>query len=144
MVWTPELIEQLKGQWALGLSITQIGKNLGLTRNAVVGKAHRLGLSKRESPIQKSTTPRPQPAPVIAPPVTVPAMAAAVAPPPPRKVAVDPNYRGPKCKWPVGDPKTTDFHFCAAPSLDGYPYCSEHCAAAYTNWHVEHKQTKAA
>jgi GcrA cell cycle regulator len=50
MVWTDEKVKALVQLWESGQSITQIGKALGMTRNAVVGKAHRIGLAKRASP----------------------------------------------------------------------------------------------
>ncbi|MGQ3071658.1 MAG: GcrA family cell cycle regulator, partial [Ferrovibrionaceae bacterium] len=79
MGWTAEKIEQLNKLWSEGMSITEIGKILGMTRNAVVGKAHRLGLAKRPSPIARAPGPRPaaQPAPAAQPtrPVVAPAPA---------------------------------------------------------------------
>ena len=51
--WTEERLEKLKTLWDSGLSISQIGEQLGVTRNAVAGKAHRLKLPKRQSPISK-------------------------------------------------------------------------------------------
>ena len=56
--WTDERLEKLRKLWDKGLSISQIGEELGVTRNAVAGKAHRLKLPKRQSPIAKkySTT----------------------------------------------------------------------------------------
>ncbi|WP_371833230.1 GcrA family cell cycle regulator, partial [Ferrovibrio sp.] len=57
MVWTDEKVKLLVQLWDSGQSITQIGKALGMTRNAVVGKAHRIGLAKRASPIMRSDKP---------------------------------------------------------------------------------------
>ena len=55
-VWNEERLGQLTKLWGQGLSITQIGLKLGVTRNAVVGKVHRMGLPKRQSPIAVSYT----------------------------------------------------------------------------------------
>ena len=52
--WTGERLDELKKLWAEGLSISQIGEALGVSRNAIAGKAHRMGLPKRPSPISKS------------------------------------------------------------------------------------------
>ena len=52
--WTEERLDKLKKLWDSGLSISQIGEQLGVTRNAVAGKAHRLKLPKRQSPISKT------------------------------------------------------------------------------------------
>ena len=54
--WTDDRLETLKTLWDEGLSISQIGQRLNVTRNAVAGKAHRLGLPKRQSPISSSAT----------------------------------------------------------------------------------------
>lgn len=159
MGWTAEKIEQLNKLWSEGMSITEIGKILGMTRNAVVGKAHRLSLAKRPSPIARAPGPRPavQQAPVApARPVAAPVAAIAAAPvaeaaPPPPKPAMPvmsppsrprpaPAFRaarianGPACRWPLGDPKSPDFHFCGSPSIEGKPYCEKHCAMAYSGW----------
>ena len=107
MVWTQEKIEQLRRHWRDGMSITDIGRKLAMSRNAVVGKAHRLGLAARASPILRR-----------------PEAVAAAAPPRP----------GPHCKWPIGDPRTDRFGFCSKESLPGRPYCADHCAQAYATW----------
>ena len=67
MGWTDERVELLKKLWADGLSASQIAAELGgITRNAVIGKVHRLGLSGRaKSP--SSTAPRPRKAPFLGP-----------------------------------------------------------------------------
>lgn len=173
MVWTDEKIKMLEQLWETGQSITQIGKALGMTRNAVVGKAHRIGLAKRASPIVRSDKPAaPKPAPSVhhhtqhhAPQHHAPRQAAshssgngaASAPaarepspanhsPAPEKpaqqlsaamlAALTPTS-GPRCKWPIGDPKSAEFDFCSKVALPGKPYCAEHCAQAYTNWNPE-------
>ena len=53
-VWDEEKLQKLKSLWDEGLPITKIGIELGVSRNAIAGKAHRLGLPKRNSPISKS------------------------------------------------------------------------------------------
>ncbi|SOD96739.1 GcrA family cell cycle regulator [Caenispirillum bisanense] len=115
MVWNDERIELLKSLWAEGLTTGEIGKQLGVSKNAVVGKAHRLGLKGRPSPIKRTK----KPAKPEAPPKQVE--------PPPSLV----DLAAHTCRWPIGDPRDADFHFCGKPALTGKPYCGEHAAIAY-------------
>ncbi|EQB18219.1 hypothetical protein RLDS_02950 [Sphingobium lactosutens DS20] len=59
MSWTDERIDQLKAMWERGLTASQIAEELGgVSRNAVIGKAHRLGLQSRPSPVKANETPK--------------------------------------------------------------------------------------
>lgn len=64
MEWNEEVIARLRALWDEGLSTAEIGRRLGVSKNAVVGKAHRLGLPPRPSPIRRATevpaAPRPR------------------------------------------------------------------------------------
>ena len=133
MSWTDEKIEDLKKLWAKGLSTAEIGRELGVSKNAVVGKSHRLGLKPRPSPISGKAA---EAAPAA------PAAKAAAAPAKP-KAAKAPKAKetekigdiidlGPHmCRWPFGDPGDDDFHFCGRQVAPSKPYCPEHCAVAY-------------
>lgn len=148
MAWTEERIAQLKAGWEGGMTASQIAEALGegVSRNAVIGKAHRLGLESRPSPVKgtEDATPAPTPAKAAAP------VAATVAPTAPAATAVAkaPATKKPArtgkaarttlldlnekiCKWPIGHPGDADFHFCGKPSQAGFPYCTEHCLIAY-------------
>ena len=57
-VWDEEKLNKLRKLWDEGLPITKIGNEIGVSRNAIAGKAHRMGLPKRNSPISKSGDPR--------------------------------------------------------------------------------------
>lgn len=87
MSWTDERIETLKKMWDSGMTATQIAEELGgVSRNAVIGKAHRLGLPSRPSPVKPNeakaeTAPRPTPAPAPAPAAAAPQPAAPKAAP---------------------------------------------------------------
>lgn len=143
MSWTPERIGELEKLWAEGLSTAEIGRQLGVSKNAVVGKAHRLGLPGRQSPIDakrraaKKAAAKPRTAPVARKPAPTrpqarrpePQQAAASAPPPRPKRKT--KHSGPACQWPFGDPRLPGFHFCGEPAVPGKPYCDEHCARAY-------------
>jgi GcrA cell cycle regulator len=124
MTWTEERIAELIRLWEAGHSASHIGKVLGVSKNAVIGKAHRLKLPPRPSPIRRSATPRaPRAAPV---PKRVPKMPAR-----PIMRAARAHGGASSCLWPIGDPSTPDFHFCGAQAEPGKPYCLEHCARAY-------------
>ena len=53
MAWTDEMVEDLRRMWKEGLTTGEIGKRLNVSKNSIVGKVHRLGLSGRPSPIKK-------------------------------------------------------------------------------------------
>ena len=153
MSWTDERVELLKKLWAEGLSASQIAGELGgVTRNAVIGKVHRLGLSGRAKTARPST-PRPRkprapnrtmrprervigntalkaealPAEELAPrPEALPDV---VVPMMKKLNIMQLNER--TCKWPVGDPTTDDFHFCGCAAKPGLPYCEYHARIAY-------------
>ena len=124
MSWTDDRIELLRRLWDQGRSASQIADELGMgvSRNAVIGKAHRLGLRARPSPV------KPEPA-RPATPAPAPVKKAKPAPKPTRVSLLDLNER--ICKWPIGHPGDEDFHFCGRPVNPGTPYCPEHCAQAY-------------
>jgi GcrA cell cycle regulator len=147
MGWTDERVETLKKLWQDGLSASQIAKQLGgVTRNAVIGKVHRLGLSGRAIPSKPARpvfkAPRPQRAAAAAPsaprriaePVETEAAAPATAPV--RYVDEAPGSAtvltlgAHMCKWPIGDPSSDSFTFCGRRCSDG-PYCTEHARVAY-------------
>lgn len=114
MAWTDEQIDTLRKLWGEGLSTSEIGRQLGVSKNAVVGKAHRLGLPSRPSPIKRAVA-------------SAPARAT-------RKVVSVPKEsapKGPTCQWPIGHPNEPGFRFCGKPSLSAKPYCQEHYDIAY-------------
>lgn len=148
MDWSAEAIERLRALWAEGHSTAEIGRRMGISKNAVVGKAHRLNLSARPSPIRREpgekpavATPRapripalrttlPQPRVLTAPPAVVPAPIALTAPS--TTVRAFPRFASKRsCCWPLGEPGTTEFRFCSGEAMNGKPYCTEHAAVAY-------------
>lgn len=140
MTWTDERVAELMRLWEAGRSASEIGRLLGVSKNSVVGKAHRMKLKARPSPIKRGSAPqvrRVAVAHAAKPAVQAPAVqkpmerrVAAPAPRPARPVARA-SGKGPNCLWPIGDPGDQDFHFCGAPAVPGKPYCDEHCARAY-------------
>ena len=120
-VWTDERLEKLKELWTQGLSISQIGEALGVSRNAIAGKAHRMGLPKRPSPISWPKVEKPK---VVMPEVTENL--------PLRLELRQLEWSRSKCCWPTGDPKKNGFSFCGDAIVPGKPYCLTHCQEAYT------------
>ncbi len=142
MTWTEERVAELMRLWEAGRSASEIGRLLGVSKNSVVGKAHRMKLKARPSPIKRGSTPQvrrsaaaamPKPAAQApAAPKQVQERPAAPAPAPrPSRPVARTNGKGPSCLWPIGDPGDQDFHFCGEPAVPGKPYCDEHCARAY-------------
>jgi GcrA cell cycle regulator len=156
MSWTEERVELLRKLWSEGLSASQVAAELGpgITRNAVIGKIHRLGLAERAKTVV-SSRPRMVKAPRqavqtrSAAPVsfTVGNTALAFAPETlavarqrPEEEVVIPmservtlmELRESTCRWPIGDPTTPEFRFCGGPSpVGGGPYCAYHARVAY-------------
>jgi GcrA cell cycle regulator len=148
MDWTTEAIDRLRGLWGEGHSTAEIGRRMGISKNAVVGKAHRLALPARPSPIRREASAPPRPAPArrqTLPPLRValrepvqilrrpePPVAAPVAPAlvaPARQTVFRTVAKS--CCWPIGEPGTKAFRFCSAEAMVGKPYCGEHAALAY-------------
>ncbi len=157
--WTEERLETLKKLWTEGVSITQIGEALGVSRNSIAGKVHRLGLIKRQSPILGSTakktaqksappvakkdappaakktpdkTPDKTPAKKTFVPITPPDPIIWAEDQPLKLVLRNLDWSRNKCSWPTGDPQNTDFKFCGKKVVAGKPYCNDHCFEAYT------------
>jgi GcrA cell cycle regulator len=137
MAWTDERITLLRALWTEGLSASQIAERLGgVTRNAVIGKAHRLGLSGRPSPVKTeraaapaASSPSPRPITVVPTPPAVATQATVEADPPIRASLLTITDR--MCKWPHGHPGERDFYFCGRRTNPGQSYCAEHTVRAY-------------
>ena len=151
MSWTDERVEMLKKLWADGLSASQIAAELGgITRNAVIGKVHRLGLSGRakspSSAVPRARKPRThsQMLRVARPAMrgntalahayeyeveSEPELVDNVIPIGQRRTLLELTEA--TCRWPIGDPGSTDFFFCGGQSLTNLPYCAYHSRVAY-------------
>jgi GcrA cell cycle regulator len=171
MSWTDERIELLRKLWLDGMSASRIASELanGLTRNAVIGKVYRLGLSGRAKPqggasgmvevaprahikpahraaaaaplatpvVHGNTAlafnPSPSPIPVAAEPVPEMSEDVVVAFAEPVTIV---DLRESMCRWPIGDPGTSEFRFCgAAKRVGAGPYCAHHAGIAYQPQH---------
>ena len=120
MAWTSDKIKQLTKLWNKGKSTVEIARELGISKNAVVGKVHRLGLDARPSPIRVPKT--------IVP---IPAKSTQKSHQKEKISLLDLKINS--CRWPYGEPGTDDFHFCGKDAQTGKPYCPEHCKIAYTS-----------
>jgi GcrA cell cycle regulator len=155
--WTDDRVELLGRLWAEGQSASQIAAVLGggVTRNAVIGKVHRLGLSGRgktgAAPVAaRPAKPTRSPSHPMAmdgaringtPDVVAGEAKVEVRPPaawqkseiaiPETRLVTILELRDSMCKWPIGDPSRADFGFCGQRSATGLPYCSAHCQVAY-------------
>ena len=154
--WTDDRVALLRRLWEDGQSASKIAAQLGgVTRNAVIGKVHRLGLAGRARGGEETSAAAPQPSKVIeietaiavvetqAPePVAIvshrpaPSFPAPAPTPAPTPLAVSQrvtimDLRESMCRWPLGDPTTPEFRFCGARSITGLPYCTHHAEIAY-------------
>ncbi len=156
LTWTEERIELLRQLWNEGLSASQIAAELGggVTRNAVLGKAHRLGLIRDEANEASSLHSRKPTRPPDSSPTAEPP---ALQEPPPapltanqqpaaqlakmrfQEEVVVPRSEGvtimelreAMCRWPLGDPTTPEFRYCGVHAVEGLPYCAHHAQIAY-------------
>lgn len=134
--WTDEAIETLKFLWAEGHSAAQIAGRIGVTRNAVIGKIHRLGLAARPPRPRASKPAAPRRAAVRRPVLR----AAFIADPGDADIscgneeltgeATLMSLGANMCRWPIGDPALAEFRLCGR-AADGGPYCAHHARLAY-------------
>jgi GcrA cell cycle regulator len=139
--WTRERVATLERLWTDGLSASEISARLpGTTRNAVLGKLHRLGHVRRGGPmasvqihkpkrLSAPTARRPKPPPAS----TLRRSAAMPTAPMPTwagEVTSLEALQSWHCRWPIGDPQEPGFAFCGRP-VAIRPYCGDHRAVAY-------------
>ena len=148
--WTSERIEILKKLFDAGLSCSQIAGEIGTTRNAVIGKMHRLGLSRPKNLLaNRIKAPRAAPdgwrAKALRPKLrglSIGAqrdmLRAAYPGPSDNEAPIDSPHkcsllelRPAQCRWPIREPGAADFAFCGNPSSDGVSYCAGHARLAY-------------
>lgn len=129
--WTQERIDRLKALWSEGQTADQIARDLanGISRSAVLGKVHRLGLSggrasvKAKPRVGASAAPTSRPRPTVA---ARPEAGVAAE----RGMATLLSVRRCECRWPYGDPKGGDFSLCGRRVVRGV-YCGPHAGIAY-------------
>jgi GcrA cell cycle regulator len=153
MAWNDERVDALKKLWADGLSASQIAGRLGgVTRNAVIGKVHRLGLAGRATTSRmKSHRPRVRTAQASKRLMRTRPTSMGNSPlrnlylgdtepyvPPAEELVIPVNERKyiqtlteSCCRWPIGDPQQPEFHFCGKTKIPGLPYCEIHARRAF-------------
>jgi GcrA cell cycle regulator len=145
--WTTERLEQLKGCIGAGLSCSQIAAQIGVSRNAVIGKMNRLGLSRPRNVLAKEPEAK-RPAwrtrggaGNVTRIFSQHRILVELPPEPPGRSEVVSIHDGRgcsllelspgKCRWPISEPGAQDFCFCGSPQVEGLPYCVGHSRIAY-------------
>ena len=137
MSWTEEKVEKLKELWSKGHTASQIAETLGdTTRNAVIGKAHRLNLEARAPSKQssQSSTSQSKPSRRGSAPISRKAKF--------QSILLDKNFEPENpnsleeltdqtCKWPIGHPNEEKFYFCGRKPEGEFPYCKLHVLYAF-------------
>ena len=141
--WTDERVELLKRRFEAGLSCRQIADDIGVSRNAVIGKLSRLNLTREKA--RDARRPAPKAAAKGHRPGTVPRlrcqMRLALYAEPQPAADDEPIHNGhccsllelsdARCRWPISTPGADDFRFCGNPPVEGLPYCAGHTRLAY-------------
>ena len=145
--WTPARIALLRALWAEGLSTAAIGQHLQVSKNAVIGKVHRLHLPSRPSPVRahqaggagtRTVPPVAPPPPIVL--ATLPKQTSNPEPVPTplgveagviRPVSMPRPRPQRPCAWPLGHPGTSGFRYCGEDAVPTKPYCEQHCCRAY-------------
>lgn len=143
MAWTEKMVDDLRRLWAEGLTASEIAKKIGVSKNSIVGKVHRLCLKARPSPIKKKDdeleaveeqileTPEEEIAEEVVELVVVEEVKPEHKKCRSKEHVQLVNLDGHTCRWPIGDPRDDDFCFCGKRVKIGQTYCEEHAAIAY-------------
>jgi GcrA cell cycle regulator len=143
--WTEERVELLKTHFAAGLTCREIAGEIGVSRNAVIGKLSRLNLTHdgsddpaRAARKNAARGPRPKAAPRTGPRLQYQMLLAVYGEPAPDGEPIDSAHccsllelSEEKCRWPISTPGAADFCFCGNMPVEGLPYCVGHTRLAY-------------
>jgi GcrA cell cycle regulator len=137
--WTSERIEQLRLCVSAGLTCAQIAAELGVSRNAVIGKLNRLGLSRGRAPAARRTERVSPPRPLAIASQRQVLRAVYAEPPPAVEAPVVVSLRRcsllelthATCRWPVSGDDAPEIYFCGNTAVPGMPYCAGHVRMAY-------------
>ena len=142
MDWTDERIAALKSMWLEGMSASQVARRLGgVSRNAVIGKVHRMGLAGRDVPSRPRSLGGRPPSRLGVRPAMAPAIRTSAKRNPQLQIMVAPFEVEPSatiltlgehaCRWPIGDPESRDFGFCGRARSGHGSYCAGHTQVAF-------------
>ena len=138
MSWNQQKVEDLKKLWNDGVATSRIGEQLGFTKNAVIGKAFRLGLERRQNSRKKISQPSSFSSTTLYRETSTSSSSISVKKDPIRRrekfsfkksIVGTGNFRS--CQWPIGDPLEEGFHYCGGQNIPTKPYCIEHFKKAY-------------
>jgi GcrA cell cycle regulator len=137
--WTTDRIELLKSHFAAGLSCREIANEIGVSRNAVIGKLSRLNLTREKKPeIRRAGAKRDRPRSVPRLQYRILRRLFSEAPPAEEDEAIRSEQHcsllelsEARCRWPINSPGEEDFCFCGNQPLEGLPYCAGHSRLAY-------------
>ena len=139
MSWNTQKVEDLKKLWNEGVATSRIGEQLGFTKNAVIGKAFRLGLERRQNSRKKTAHSQSVSSVTTYRETSVPGNSQIS---PKREVtrrrekfsfkkSIVGTGSFKSCQWPIGDPLEEGFHYCGGQNIPTKPYCIEHYKKAY-------------
>ena len=138
MSWNQQKVEDLKKLWNDGVATSRIGEQLGFTKNAVIGKAFRLGLERRQNSRKKISQPASFSSTTLYRETSSSSSSISVKKEPIRRrekfsfkksIVGTGSFRS--CQWPIGDPLEEGFHYCGGQNIPTKPYCIEHFKKAY-------------
>jgi GcrA cell cycle regulator len=139
--WPEWRVVRLRELIGAGLSASEVGRELGVSKNSVIGKAERIGLKLMRHHPPRPKPPKLRPIKPAAPPLPPKPRPPPRPPDPPDALmnqfdgdtgsfalfGVPPSG----CMWPIGDPASPDFRYCGAKRQHPHPYCAEHAKVAF-------------
>ena len=138
MSWNQQKVDDLKKLWNEGVATSRIGEQLGFTKNAVIGKAFRLGLERRQNSRKKASQTASYSSATLYRETITPSSSIPIKKESTRrrekfsfKKSIVGTGSFKSCQWPIGDPLKEGFHYCGCENIPTKPYCIEHYKKAY-------------
>ena len=139
MSWNQQKVDDLKKLWNEGVATSRIGEQLGFTKNAVIGKAFRLGLERRQNSRKKTTQSQSISSVTMYRETSTPGHSQIAQKKEvtrrrekfsfKKSIVGTGSFKS--CQWPIGDPLEEGFHYCGGQNIPTKPYCIEHYKKAY-------------